>query len=61
MITKRTVTLAAFAASFLGTAALRAANDACAGLPPQATLRQALQSAQNKANGGFGLNMWRPL
>jgi uncharacterized protein GlcG (DUF336 family) len=58
MMRRPTVTLAAFAASFLGTAALRAASDACAGLPPQATLRQALQSAQSKDNGGFGLNMW---
>jgi uncharacterized protein GlcG (DUF336 family) len=56
MITNRTGALAAVAAGLLGSAALQA--DPCAGLPPQASLRQALQAAQAQNNGGFGLNMW---
>lgn len=34
------------------------AHGACAGLPSNAALQQALASAQQASNGGFGLNMW---
>ncbi len=33
-------------------------NNACKGLPSQASLRSALKAAQAQSNGGFGLNMW---
>jgi uncharacterized protein GlcG (DUF336 family) len=33
-------------------------QSACGDLPPHATLRAALESAQSQPNGGFGLEMW---